>query len=67
MADIDDYERAPVQHQPNVADDPKGQKSDVRGVPIEPSGKEVDDKTGLPKPESERQRIKDQARENQRK
>jgi hypothetical protein len=62
MADIDDYETQPVQHQPNVADDPKGQKSGVRGVPIEPGGKELDDKTGLPKPEAERREIKDQAR-----
>jgi hypothetical protein len=58
-------ESKPVQHQPNVADDPHGQKSDVRGVPIEPGGKELDDKTGLPKPEAERQKIQDQARENQ--
>lgn len=61
MADHDE----PVQHQPNVADDPKGQKSGVRGVDIEPSGKTMDDATGLPKSEAERQKIADQARANQ--
>jgi hypothetical protein len=50
----------PVQHQPNVADDPKGQKSDPRGVPIETTGKPMDDKTGLPKT------AEDQAKQDER-
>jgi hypothetical protein len=60
-----DEQETPVQHQPNVAEDPKGQKSNVRGAAIEPAGKTVDDATGLPKPEEERQKVNDQARANQ--
>ena len=60
-----DEQAQPVQHQPNVANDPKGQKSNVRGAAIEPTGKTMDDATGLPKPEEERQKINDQARANQ--
>lgn len=60
-----DEKEQPVQHQPNVANDPKGQKSNVRGAPIEPTAKTTDDTTGLPKPEQERQKINDQARANQ--
>jgi hypothetical protein len=53
----------PVQHQPNVADDPKGQKSGVRGVPIERTGKPMDDATGLPKSEKDQAKVDEQLRE----
>lgn len=60
MADENDK---PVQHQPNVADDPKGQKSGVRGVPTETTGKPMEDKTGLPKSAEEQEKVDQRLRE----
>jgi hypothetical protein len=64
MAINPEYEK-PVQHQPNVAHDPLGQKSTVRGVPVELHGKTVDDATGLPKSDEELAKQERRAREIQ--
>jgi hypothetical protein len=64
MAINPEYEK-PVQHQPNVAHDPIGQKSVVRGVPVELHGKTVDDATGLPKSDEELAKQEKRAREIQ--
>lgn len=64
MAINPEYEK-PVQHQPNVAHDPLGQKSVVRGVPVELHGKTVDDATGLPKSDEELAKQEKRAREIQ--
>lgn len=53
----------PVQHQPNVADDPLGQKSNVRGVPVHLEGRTVDEKTGMPKPAEDLKAQHEQAQE----
>jgi hypothetical protein len=64
MAINPEYEK-PVQHQPNVAHDPLGQKSIVRGVPVVLHGKTVDDATGLPKSDEDLAKQEKRAREIQ--
>jgi hypothetical protein len=61
MADDQPAYEKPVQHQPNVADDPKGQPSPVRGVPVHLTGKPQDDATSLPKAPEALQKQQDQA------
>lgn len=61
MADNPAYKK-PVQSQPNVADDPAGQKSGVRGVPVHLQGKTMDDATGMPKSDDKLEAQEKQAR-----
>jgi hypothetical protein len=63
MADEQPSYQQPVQHQPNVADDPKGQHSGVRGVPVEVQGKTMEDATGLPKTGEKLDQVTQQTRE----